>query len=131
MKREVRILALGLLALGSACAHHAGAAGDSEAKPGLGTVRVSVTNHYKTEMEIYVTGSGTAHRLGLVAPGIEREFELPEVVALGGMVTFRAQPSGFGPLFESEEVRIRPGDIVDFEIATNLMGSRAIVRMQR
>lgn len=129
MHRDLRVIALGLLVAITACAHHAAAAGSDDApKPGIASVRVSVTNHYKTEMEIYVTGSGTAHRLGLVAAGLEREFELPQVVAVGGSVTFRAQPSGFGPLFESEEVRIRPGDIVDFQIATNLMGSRATVR---
>ncbi|MFI5279952.1 MAG: hypothetical protein ACHQU1_05625 [Gemmatimonadales bacterium] len=132
MQRDLRVLALGLAVAVTACAHHAATTGsDSEAKPGVGSVRVHVVNHYQIQMEILVTGSGTAHRLGLVAPGIERDFELPSVVVVGGAVTFRAQPSGFGPLYESEEVRIRAGDIVDLQIATNLLGSRATVRMQR
>jgi hypothetical protein len=125
--RGLRVLALGLLVSGSACAQHSGAAAGGP-KPAA-SVRVYVINHYKTEMEIYATGSGTAQRLGLVAPGLEREFELPQALVGGGMVMFRAQPSGFGPMFESEEVRIRPGDVVDFQIATNLIGSRATVRM--
>jgi hypothetical protein len=130
VQRGLRVLVAGLLVASAACAHQVAAAGDaSEPKPGIASVRVRVSNHYLTEMEIVVTGSGTVHRLGLVAPGLEREFDLPQVVVVGGAVTFRAhQPSGFGPYFESEEVRIRPGNVVDFQIATNLLGSRAMVR---
>ena len=97
----------------------------------LPAVRVHVSNHYKTEMEIYATGSGTTQRLGLVAPGLEREFDVPQLMVVAGSVTFTAHPSGVGPMVRSEEIRIRPGDLVDFEIATNLVGSQAWVRCKR
>jgi hypothetical protein len=63
-----------------------------------------------------------------VGPGLEREFDLPQLIVVAGSATFTAHPSGYGPIVRSEEVRIRPGDIVDFEIATNLVGSQAWVR---
>jgi hypothetical protein len=127
--RLSRVLALGLLVAAAACAHRAGAAGNSGGPQQSASVRVHVINHYKTEMEIIAAGSGTSQRLGLVAPGTERDFEIPQVLVISGAVSFLAQPSGYGPITRSEEVRIRSGDIVDFEIATNLYGSRATVRL--
>jgi hypothetical protein len=123
-----RALALGLLVAAAGCASHAGAAAATGGPQQAPNVRVHVINHYKTEMEVLATGSGTVQRLGLVAPGIERDFDIPQGLVINGSVSFVAQPSGAGPIVRSEEVRIRPGDIVDFEIATNLIGSRAMVR---
>jgi hypothetical protein len=108
------------------CAHGRGTATNTNWP--LPAVRVHVSNHYKTEMEIYATGSGTTQRLGLVAPGLEREFDIPQHMVVAGSVTFTAHPSGVGPTVRSDEIRIRPGDIVDFEIATNLFGTQAWVR---
>ncbi len=125
-----RVLIVGLLAAGSACARSRGAATDSGGpQPTERPVRVHVINHYKEAMEILVTGAGTTQRLGLVAVGIERDFVLPQTLVGSGSVAFVAQPSGFGSIVRSDEVRIRPGDVVDFEIATNLIGSRATVRL--
>jgi len=80
-------------------------------------------------MEIFVLGNGTSHHLGTVAPGVPRRFELrPGMVAAGGHVQFLAQASGAGPRVSTDEVIVAPGDVVDFEITTNLIGSRATVR---
>jgi len=118
-----------LLAAGSACTHGRGTAAPTNGSPQAAQrVRVHVSNHYKTEMDVSATGSGTTQRLGLVAAGLEREFDLPRVIVVAGAVTFTAHPSGYGPIVRSEELRIRPGDVVDFEIATNLIGSQAWVR---
>jgi hypothetical protein len=123
------IVIAGLLLASAACAHGRRTATDAgEPIDAAQGVRVHVTNHYKTEMEIYATGSGTTQRLGLVAPGLEREFALPRVIVLAGSVTFTAHASGHGPLVQSDELRVSPGDIVDFDIATNLIGSQASVR---
>lgn len=129
MHRESVLVAVLLLGA-SACRHSGGSTTppSTEPSPVAEPVRVRVINHYKTEMEVSVTGSGATRRLGVVAPGLEREFDVPPAMVLGGVVTFLAHPSGYGPVVRSEELRIRAGDIVDFEIATNLVGSQAWVR---
>lgn len=115
-----------LLLAGTACSHGRGSgAGPSPQAQG---VRVRVSNHYKLEMDVSATGSGTTQRLGVVAPGLEREFNLPQVFIVGGSLTLSAHPTGYGSVVRSDELRIRPGDVVDFEIATNLIGSQAWVR---
>jgi hypothetical protein len=130
MHRGWRVLIVGLLAAGSACAHRRGAVTDTGGpQPAERPVRVHVINHYKEGMEVSATGAGIVQRLGLVSPGIDRDFVLPQALVGSGSVTFVAQPSGFGPKVQSEEVRIRPGAVVDFEIMTNLIGSRATVRL--
>ena len=126
MRGGLQFVIAALFVATAACAHGRGTA--TNANGPLPAVRVHVSNHYKTEMEIYATGSGTTQRLGLVAPGLEREFDIPQLMVVAGSVTFTAHPSGVGPIVRSEEVRIRPGDFVDFEIATNLVGSQAWVR---
>ena len=123
------ILLSGLLVSGAACAHHPGTAAPAEVQPQTAPVTVNVTNNYASAMEIYVIGSGTSYHMGSVAPGIPRSFTLrPGMIAAGGRVRLVAQASGTGPRFQSEEVVLKSGDIVDFEIMTNLVGSRATVR---
>jgi hypothetical protein len=130
MLHKSRVLIAGLLLAASACAHRSGAAPDSgQGLPPAPEVSVYVTNRYSASLEVSVTGSGSSFRLGLVAPGIPRSFVLPQAfISSGGQVEFLAQPSGGGSIVRSGVVMIRPGDVVDFEIATNLIGSRAVVR---
>jgi len=119
-----------LFAATAACAHRGGTAADSkQLGPQEARVSVNVTNNYQSAMEIFVLGNGTSHHLGTVAPGVPRSFELrPGMVAAGGHVQFLAQASGAGPRVSTDEVIVAPGDVVDFEITTNLIGSRATVR---
>jgi hypothetical protein len=129
MNRLSRVVIAGLLATSSACAHSRRAATDSaNPQPNDRPVRVHVVNHYNEAMEIVATGIGTTQRLGLVAAGLEREFVLPQSMVGNGSIKFQAQPSGYGRVVTSEQLVIRAGNIVDFEIATNLIGSRATLR---
>ena len=93
------------------------------------TVWVIITNNYALPMEIYATGTGTTYRLGVVDPGIKREFRLRrDLLATNHVVTFTAQASGVGPRYVADPVYISAGDVVDFIIATNVIGSRVDVR---
>ena len=114
----------------SACTHRRGIAADPEQlRPHAARVSVNVTNNSQSAMEIFVVGNGTSYHMGTVAPGIPRSFELPPgMLASGGHVQFLAQASGAGPRVQPDEVVVAPGDVVDFEITTNLVGSRATVR---
>lgn len=114
----------------SACAHRRGTAADAGPwQPDAAPVSVDVTNNSQSAMEIFVVGGGTSYHMGTVAPGIPRRFELrPGMIAAGGHVQFLAQASGAGPRVQTDEVLVAPGDVVDFEITTNLVGSRATVR---
>jgi hypothetical protein len=112
------------------CAHRRGTAADSgQLRPNAAPVIVNVTNNSQSAMEIFVVGSGTSYHMGTVAPGIPRSFELrPGMIAASGHVQFLAQASGAGPRVQTDDVLVAPGDVVDFEITTNLVGSRATVR---
>lgn len=113
----------------SACAHRGTAADPGQLQPNAAPVSVNVINNSQSAMEIFVVGGGTTYRMGTVAPGIPRRFELrAAMLAAGGHVQFLAQASGAGPRVQTDEVMVSPGDEVDFEITTNLLGSRAIVK---
>ncbi len=118
-----------LLVTASACAHRSTAQDPEQPQPHAARVSVNVTNNSQSAMEIFVVGNGTSHHMGTVAPGVPRTFELPpSMVAAGGHVQFLAQASGAGPRVQPDEVVVAPGDVVNFEITTNLVGSRATVR---
>jgi len=96
---------------------------------GKDSVVVVVTNNYNTSVDIFAYGSGTVYRLGTVSPGLDRRFVLRETMLLStGVVEFMAQATGYGPRVRSGEIHVTPGDVVDFVIETNLIGSRATVR---
>ncbi len=89
-----------------------------------------VNNRYETSLEIYITGSGTRQRLGLVGPASERMFTVPRALVGNGMVEFQATPTGLnGPTIHTEELELRPGNVIDFDITTALVGSRATLRL--
>ena len=93
------------------------------------SVVVNVTNNYAVAMEIFAVGSGITYRLGSVNPGLDGRFVLRQAMLLsGGQVEFLAQATGFGPRVRSGELQIVPGNVVDFVIETNLIGSQATVR---
>jgi alpha-amylase len=93
------------------------------------SVVVYVTNNYETTMEIFAVGGGTVYRMGSVSPGINRRFVLRQAMLLsGGQVEFMGQATGYGPRVRSGPLQVVPGDVVDFEITTNLLGSQATVR---
>ena len=94
------------------------------------SVVVYVTNNWSLPMEVFATGSGTMYRMGTVNPGIPSQFVLRrDMLATDGQVQFWGQASGMGPRVGSEVLWLRAGDVaIDFEIATNLIGTRATIR---
>jgi len=94
------------------------------------SVVVYVTNNWSLPMEIFAIGVGTSYRMGTANPGMPSQFTLRRtMLATDGQVQFIAQATGIGPRATSEVLWLRSGDlVVDFEITTNLIGSRATVR---
>ena len=93
------------------------------------SVIVYVQNDYALPMEAYVVGTGTNYRLGTVNPGIVSRFVLrKDMLATNHIMEFIAQATGYGPQARTGQLQVMPGDVVDFIIATNLIGTRAAVR---
>ena len=129
MHRSWRFIVVGLCVTGLACSHSRNAAQEAaSAETPERPVRVHVVNHYKEPMEVIAVGAGITQRLGLVAPGLSADFVIPQSIVGSGKVEFRGQPSGYGQVVRTDPLLIRPGNVVDFEIATNLIGSRANAR---
>jgi hypothetical protein len=129
MGRTSGFLAAAVITLGSACAHGRGAAGPPPPVPEGAPVQVYVTNNYSLPMEIFAVGDATTYDMGVAAPGLVRHFVLrSSLLASGGHVTFIAQSTAYGPRVVSDELYLVPGNVVDFEIATLLDGSKATVR---
>lgn len=129
--RKLMVVAAASLLASAACVR-AGARQASGVYPSNEPVRVHVTNNYALAMEIYASGGGTYRRLGLVYPGMPTSFEVPPAMLTGGgEVEFTAQPSGHGQTFRAFPVTLAPGDVVDFVIMTNLIGSHADVAFPR
>ena len=93
------------------------------------SVIVYVENDYALPMEAYVTGAGTDYRMGTVDPGLLSRFVLrSNMLSTNHVLEFVAQATGDGPQARTGQLTVIPGDIVDFVIATNLIGTRATVR---
>jgi len=129
MQRSWLVVA-GLLLAGTGCSRHGGAAAaDSEAPhPSSRPVMVHVVNNYSLPMDVFVIGSGITHRLGLVTPGISRDFEIPQAQVDGESVEFQATPAGGGEGVRTVAVRFTRSDTLEFMITTNLLVSYANVR---
>jgi len=124
-----RWMIAGLFVAVAACSHHSGsAADDGAAQQRPRGVSVHVVNNYSLPMDVFVIGVGINHRLGLVTPGVERDFFLPETLADAGAVEFSALPAGGGEGVHTVQIRFNRGDKLDFEIATNLLVSHVSVR---
>jgi hypothetical protein len=107
-----------LLLLG-ACSH----SGGGEIKPSSIPVSVEVTNLHALPMEVFALGSGITQRLGTVHPGMEAHFTIPQTLVGNGSVQLEAHPSGGGRAFQSGEVLLEPGAVLDFTIAAQLFNS--------
>ena len=132
MKRRM-IAAAAFLLAGVACAHGGFPPAYSlDVRPRIEPVRVHVTNNFALPVEIYATGNNIIRRLGLVYPGLPSTFVVPQAMFEGGTeVEFLAQPSGYGRLVRAFPLTLAPGDVVDFVVMTNLLGSHADVALPR
>jgi alpha-amylase len=91
-------------------------------------VEVVVTNNSAYQMEIFASGAGTAYRLGTVDPSATRRFVLRRnLLASGGRVELAAEGQGV-PRVTSGLLELRPGNVVEFQIARFLRNSIATVR---
>jgi hypothetical protein len=79
-------------------------------------------------MEVYALGGGSFHRLGVVHPGMDGTFYIPQNLAGGGSVRLEARPGGTGQPFRSGDLLLLPGSVVDFIISPQLFSSTATVR---
>ena len=95
------------------------------------TVVVYVTDNYALPMDVFAVAAGTTYRMGTVNPGIQSRFTLRrDLLATDRQVTFLAESVGVGPRYESEPIYVQPGDVYDFVIETNVIGSRVTVRLR-
>ena len=129
MSRTRRILIAGLVTVAVAACNAATTPASGSAEPST-DITVYVRNNYATSMDAYAVTPTTVARLGVVGPGTTRSFVLPPALgSMGGTVAFRAQPTGYGPIVDTEALVLHAGQVVDFEITTNLIGSHANIRM--
>jgi hypothetical protein len=89
---------------------------------------VEVVNHFALSVEIFVSGGGSVQRLGTVHPGMNGHFTLPRTFGNGTSVEFRADPGPGHTMYRSAQMLIQPGAIVDFEVASVLFNSTAVIR---
>ena len=127
--RGVSILFGGLFLAISGCAPRPGAAGDPLSSAAAERpVRLNVTNHSGSPMQIYARGSGTSYRMGTVLPGLVGHFVVRRSMILNGPVEFLAQTNQRQRPILSERLLLAPGDVVDFKIADSPLNSIATVR---
>jgi hypothetical protein len=117
--RGLRTVVPALLLTVSACSK----SGGGEVTPSEIPVAVEVTNQHALPMEIFALGSGITQRLGTVHPGMKARFTVPQTLVGNGSVQLEAHPSGGGRPFQSGEVLLAPGAVLDFTIAAQLFNS--------
>jgi hypothetical protein len=77
---------------------------------------VRITNRNFYDMNLYVVRFGQRQRLGTVTGNSTRTFELPAAWVSTGPVRFLASPIGGTGREFSEELNVRPGDVVGLTI---------------
>jgi hypothetical protein len=102
-----------VLAFLTACA---GRAQDTGAEPASAAM-VQVENQGFTDMVIYAISGGVRVRLGLATGNSTKTFSLPRYLTTGaGPIRFLADPIGGDRTPVSEEMSVRPGDLVTLTI---------------
>ncbi len=77
-------------------------------------LRVVNRNFY--DMTIYLVRFGDRQRLGLAIGNSTSTFEFPSQFVQNGTVRFEASPVGSGGRAFTEELSVRPGDVIGVEI---------------
>lgn len=81
---------------------------------------VQVENRGFTDMVIYATNGGQRVRLGLATGTSTKTFTVPRYLTTGaGPIRFLADPIGGNRTPVSEEITVRPGDLVTLTIPPN------------
>lgn len=112
---------LPLVLLTVACSSRSGDAGANEPRPA--DVEIVVDNQMWQDVTVYALSRGTRVRLGTVTALKTQRFTLP--VALAGAHEFRllADPVGSQDTITSELVTVEPGEIIEWQLANNLIRS--------
>lgn len=124
MSHRLLTLMSGLLIAAAGCSHKSSEGVEPKPPPAV----VEVTNHYALTVEVYVLGGGSSQRLGVVNPGLVSRFQIPYVVLASGGVVFQAGPNISAQMYNSGELFIHPGSVVDLEVAAVLFNSTATIR---
>jgi hypothetical protein len=91
-------------------------AGDTGAEP-QSLAQVRVENQGFTDMVIYAINGGQRVRLGMATGNSTKTFSIPRYLTSGaGPLRFLADPIGGDRTPVSEEMTVRPGDIVTLTI---------------
>ena len=102
-----------MLAIVAACA---GRSQDTGPEP-ANSAMVQVENQGFTDMVIYAISGGQRIRLGLVTGNSTKTFTVPRYLTGGaGPIRFLADPIGGNRTPVSEEMSVRPGDLVTLTI---------------
>jgi hypothetical protein len=102
-----------MLAILTACA---GRTQDTGAEP-ASSATVEVENQGFTDMVVYAVSGGQRVRLGLATGNSTKSFTIPRYLLGGaGPIRFLADPIGGSRTPVSEEMSIRPGDVVTLTI---------------
>lgn len=112
-QHSVRLAATLLFAALPACHHAASSEADAPA-PAHTILRVVNRNFY--DFTIYLVRFGDRVRLGLATGNNTTVFEFPSQFVQSGTVRFEANPvGGNGPAF-TEQLSVRPGEVVSVQI---------------
>jgi hypothetical protein len=123
VSRGLNVLIAGLLITLPACSPSA-----ANVEPDNRRVTVEVRNQHALPMDVYVVGAGSFHRLGVVDPGMDGTFYIPQNLLGSGSVSLEARPTETGRPFRSGSLLLAPGSVVDFIISQQLFSSTVIQR---
>ena len=98
------------------------------ADPIVAPIRIEVKNNHAFPVEIFVSGSGTNHRLGTVHPFMSATFELPAAMIGNGSVELVATATDSRGPNRTGPILLSPGAVVDYVVAQQLFNSTATVR---
>jgi hypothetical protein len=117
MNRLKILLAALLIGSGVAgCAHHAGNEPGS-VQPEAAAASVDVSNGYALAMDVFAISNGTTTRLGAVSPGTHGTFVIEPSLLRTGFIQIVAQPLGGGVVADTGSLPLRPGEVLQFDIA--------------
>lgn len=128
VKLKVLLMALVIGSAATACGRNAGME-SGQAQPASDAATVSVSNQYMLSMSIYaVSNNNVPIKLGTVGPGLTSTFVLQPMLLRQGSVRIYAQPPGGGRVVGTGLLALQPGNVVDFEIGTDLINTTTSIR---
>jgi hypothetical protein len=123
--RRLLIAAIALLLVGG-CSRNA--PGDPGPMTEGARVYLEVTNNFALAVEVSAVSAGINQRLGMVHPGMQAHFTLPQALINGRQIEFVVAPSASTTQYRSAEMILYPGEIVDLQVAAVLFNSTTVIR---